>query len=127
MNTRDANEYIDNLLQGKFKPESEFEDGALNYLRKTVAEERELKERADFLATELDAMKQKLQSLVGRREAYLQILIDTQMKRVAKAQVTNRKILSQEEVQELKLATSSEVIPGNFQKKGELENAQERR
>jgi len=127
MNTRDANEYIDNLLQGKFKPESEFEDGALNYLRKTVSEERELKERADFLATELDAMKQKLQSLVGRREAYLQILIDAQMKRVAKAQVTNRKILSQEEVQELKLATSSEVIPGNFQKKGELENAQERR
>ena len=127
MNTRDANEYIDNLLQGKFKPESEFEDGALNYLRKTVSEERELKERADFLATELDAMKQKLQSLVGRREAYLQILIDAQMKRVAKAQVTNRKILSQEEVQELKLATSSEVIPGNFQTKGELENAQERR
>lgn len=127
MNTREANDYIDNLLQGKFKPESEFEDGALNYLRKTVSEERELKERADFLATELDAMKQKLQSLVGRREAYLQILIDAQMKRVAKAQVTNRKILSQEEVQELKLATSSEVIPGNFQKKGELENAQERR
>jgi len=127
VNTREANEYIDNLLQGKFKPESEFEDGALNYLRKTVAEERELKERADFLATELDAMKQKLQSLVGRREAYLQILIDAQMKRVAKAQVTNRRVLSQEEVQELKLATSSEVIPGNFQKKGELENAQERR
>jgi len=127
MNTRDANEYIDNLLQGKFKPESEFEDGALNYLRKTVSEERELKERADFLATELDAMKQKLQSLVGRREAYLQILIDAQMKRVAKTQVTNRRVLSQEEVQELKLATSSEVIPGNFQKKGELENAQERR
>jgi len=128
VNTREANEYIDNLLQGKFKPESEFEDGALNYLRKTVAEERELKERADFLATELDAMKQKLQSLVGRREAYLQILIDTQTKRVAKAQVTNRKILSQEEVlQELKKETSSEVIPGNFQKKGELENAQERR
>jgi len=127
VNTREANDYIDNLLQGKFKPESEFEDGALNYLRKTVSEERELKERADFLATELDAMKQKLQSLVGRREAYLQILIDAQMKRVAKAQVTNRKILSQEEVQELKLATSSEVIPGNFQKKGELENAQERR
>lgn len=127
MNNRDANEYIDNLLQGKFKPESEFEDGALNYLRKTVAEERELKERADFLATELDAMKQKLQSLVGRREAYLQILIDAQMKRVAKTQVTNRRVLSQEEVQELKKETSSEVIPGNFQKKGELENAQERR
>jgi len=127
VNNRDANEYIDNLLQGKFKPESEFEDGALNYLRKTVAEERELKERADFLATELDAMKQKLQSLVGRREAYLQILIDAQMKRVAKTQVTNRRVLSQEEVQELKKETSSEVIPGNFQKKGELENAQERR
>ena len=127
MNTREANEYIESLIQGKIQPESEFEDGALTYLRKTVSEERELKERAEYLAHELEAMRQKLQAYAGRREAYLQILIDTQMKRNAKAQFTNRKILSQEEVQELKLATSSEVIPGNFQKKGELENAQERR
>jgi len=127
VNTREANEYIESLIQGKIQPESEFEDGALTYLRKTVSEERELKERAEYLAHELEAMRQKLQAYAGRREAYLQILIDTQMKRNAKAQFTNRKILSQEEVQELKLATSSEVIPGNFQKKGELENAQERR
>jgi hypothetical protein len=127
MNTREANEYIESLIQGKVQPESEFEAGALNYLRKTVSEEREMKERADYFATELDEMRKKLQALTGRREAYLQILIDAEMKRKAKAGVTNRKILSQEEVQELKLATSSEVIPGNFQKKGELENAQERR
>lgn len=127
MNTREANEYIESLIQGKAQPESEFEVGALNYLRKTVSEEREMKERADYFASELDEMRKKLQALTGRREAYLQILIDAQMKRVAKAQVTNRRVLSQEEVQELKKATASEVIPGNFQKKGELENAQERR
>lgn len=124
MNTREANDYIDSLIQGSVKTESEFEAGALNYLRKTVAEEREMKERADYLATELEAMRQKLQALTGRREAYLQILIDAEMKRRAKAQVTNRNILSREEKEALN--TGSGVIPCDFQKKGESVNAQER-
>lgn len=122
MNSREANEYIDNLIQGITKAETEFEGGALNHLRRTVAEERELKERIDFMTTELESLKSKIQTLNGRREAYLQILIDAEMKRRA---LVNKKVAKANPVGDEPVA--SEVIPCNFQKKGERENAQEGR
>jgi len=79
-----ANEYMQKILAGNFEPETEEERGAFQRLQQVTAEMNRSQQEATTLTKQAAEMQALANKLAGKREAYLEMLITAELRRVAK-------------------------------------------
>jgi len=76
-----AQEHLQRILSGEFKPQTEEETNAFQRLSQLTTEMNGAQQESASLAQRSAELKVKADRLAGKREAYIEVLINIEMKR----------------------------------------------